>query len=109
LSNGRQTPMVLNSWGKKVRHNGGERSEHIKRSPLGYRKALKFVNNRFVFGGLWFAELNFRTSFPLLPKYDPNVWRTFPNAFNGISRITSRVNYVVHKSSSIALRIGLKS
>ena len=36
------------------------------------------------------------------------LWLTFPHAFSGIGRVTSRVNYVVHRDSSLAARLDLK-
>jgi predicted RNA binding protein YcfA (HicA-like mRNA interferase family) len=82
--------------------------EYIRRSPPGYRMAMDYTTpTTFTRGRGEFAEANYRESFRSRPKCDPDVWKTFPHAFSPMSRVNSRVNYVVPPDSSIALRAGL--
>lgn len=72
--------------------------------PPSYRKALTLLKPQTFKGEeCEFAERNQSTSLAL-PTKDPEVWRSFPHAFSGISRINSHINYVIHRHSSLATR-----
>jgi len=53
------------------------------------------------------AEQNFQECLPQLPTSGDVVWLAFPHAFSGIARVTSRVNYLVRRGSSLASRVRL--
>jgi predicted RNA binding protein YcfA (HicA-like mRNA interferase family) len=75
--------------------------------PPGYRRGSEFLaNGRFDSGRSQFAEDNHHEALNLAKK-DPQLWATFPHAFSGISRVTSRVNYLVRKDSPLAHRLNL--
>ena len=83
-------------------------AEYIRKSGPGYRKAMDYVTRtKFVNGRAQFAEENYRESFPENQRCRPAIWKTFPHAFSPISRVNSRVNYVVPRESTIAARAGL--
>ncbi len=80
-------------------------AKYIRACPPGYRIALKFIRETdFVQSRLEFAEQNHSWALPAIPTKGPLLWLSFPHAFSGISRITSRVNYLVHRDSSLAKR-----
>jgi hypothetical protein len=80
----------------------------IDQCPPGYRRASEaFRSSDFERHRSEFAEANQSESLPLLPKKAGPLWHCFPHAFSGISRVTSRVNYVVRRSSPLATRLGL--
>jgi predicted RNA binding protein YcfA (HicA-like mRNA interferase family) len=82
--------------------------EYICRCPPGYDRALEYISKRdFERARGQFAEDNLLECEPHLPRHSPEIWMSFPAAFSGISRITSRVNYIVHRNSSIAARTPL--
>jgi predicted RNA binding protein YcfA (HicA-like mRNA interferase family) len=84
---------------------------YIKLCPPGYRRALEFVgDSHFSQERSAFAEQNHNETLPPLPRKGPPIWLSFPHAFSGISRITSRVNYLVHRNSPLAqrTRLGLR-
>lgn len=84
--------------------------EYIRLSSAGYRQGLNFIKKRQFDNGQYnFAELNYRECFPQHPKCDADVWRTFPYLFSAISRVNSRVNYIVHRASPLASRARLGS
>lgn len=79
----------------------------VEGCPPGYRRPFEFeFNKRFDQGRFNFAEQNHREALNLAHK-EPSLWATFPHAFSGISRVTSRVNYLVKKDSSLAARLNL--
>jgi predicted RNA binding protein YcfA (HicA-like mRNA interferase family) len=79
----------------------------VEGCPPGYRRASEFIaNTNFLRARDEFAEDNHREALALAPKA-PGIWTTFPHAFSGISRVTSRVNYIVRKDSSLATRLNL--
>ena len=81
---------------------------YIKLCPPGYRRALEFVSeSSFYEARSAFAEHNHNESLPPIPQKGPFIWLSFPHAFSGISRVTSRVNYLVHCNSSLAQRTRL--
>jgi predicted RNA binding protein YcfA (HicA-like mRNA interferase family) len=41
-------------------------------------------------------------------RQEPGIWLVFSHAFSSISRITSRVNYIIHRNSPLAARLGLR-
>ena len=49
-------------------------------------------------------ERNLREAVPTVPGRSAGIWSAFPHAFGGISRVTSRVNYLVPRASRIAQR-----
>jgi predicted RNA binding protein YcfA (HicA-like mRNA interferase family) len=51
-----------------------------------------------------FAEANHNESLPTLPRRDPRLWTTFPHAFSSMARVTSRVNYIIHRGSPLVAR-----
>jgi predicted RNA binding protein YcfA (HicA-like mRNA interferase family) len=82
--------------------------EYILRCPPGYNCALKYISEPdFERARGQFAEDNLLECDPHLPRHLPDIWLSFPAAFSGISRITSRVNYVVHRNSAIVARAPL--
>jgi hypothetical protein len=83
-------------------------AKYIRACPPGHRIALKFIRDTdFVQSRLEFAERNHNWALPAIPAKGPLLWLSFPHAFSGISRITSRVNYLVHRDSSLAKRYQL--
>lgn len=80
----------------------------IEACPPGYRRGVEFVKE-FSFSNERnkLAEANHRESLPAIPTVTSNLWRMSPHAFSGISRITSRVNYIVNRDSHISKRLGL--
>lgn len=51
------------------------------------------------------AEDYHEAACPGAPQADPAVWAGAPHMFHGISRVTSRVNYLVRKGSPLSARI----
>jgi predicted RNA binding protein YcfA (HicA-like mRNA interferase family) len=81
--------------------------EYIKGCPPGYRLAGKFEKaKQFTLEQREFAEDNHHAAVGT-PRGSGEMWSVFPQAFTGISRVTSRVNYIVHRSSPLAHRTGL--
>jgi predicted RNA binding protein YcfA (HicA-like mRNA interferase family) len=81
---------------------------YIKLCPPGYRRALEFVSDSdFYMERSAFAEQNHNETLPPIPRKGPPIWLSFPHAFSGISRVTSRVNYLVHRESPLAQRARL--
>ena len=111
---------LANAWGyHKVRSSnnfpkrGG--SDHqdvcdalrrlIQNSPAGYRMAKNYLGkNQFYSARDDLAELYHAHSLSSVPTLNAKVWASFPYAFSGISRITSRVNYIIHQHSPLAIR-----
>lgn len=80
----------------------------IAQCPPGYRRAPDaFRSPAFEDFRSAFAEANQAEALPMLPKKAGSLWHCFPHAFSGISRVTSRVNYVVRRDSPLANRHGL--
>lgn len=76
--------------------------------PPGYRRAYEFFKTgAFEKQRNMLAELNQRECFGD-PKKAAALWACFPHAFSGISRVTSRVNYVVRRGSPLATRLSLE-
>lgn len=82
--------------------------EYFRGCPPGYRQAAEYLDDadfRIARGEI--AECNQDEALPDLGSLGSVVWEAFPHAFSGISRVTGRVNYLVHRSSPLALRTGL--
>lgn len=79
--------------------------EYVRSCPPGYRLGSKLAGEKsFVRARNGFAEQNLRESVPAVPGRGSGIWAAFPHAFGGISRVTSRVNYLVPRGSRIAQR-----
>lgn len=78
--------------------------DYVLSSPPGYNRGAA-VRRKFVSHRNRFAELNVGASLGHLPRAAPEVWKTTPYMFNGISNIKGRVNYVIPKSSPLAARL----
>lgn len=82
--------------------------QYIKACPPGYAEAVDLLENGpFIHQRAWFAEDNHRFALPSIPGCDPVIWHSSPHAFSGISRVTSRVNYLVRRGSPLATRYRL--
>jgi predicted RNA binding protein YcfA (HicA-like mRNA interferase family) len=80
---------------------------YMKHCGPGYRCGSEFLMNReFSKGKELFAEGNHR-EMGHAPTVGSAVWQAFPHAFSGWSRVTSRVNYLVHRHSPLVERTGL--
>ena len=80
--------------------------DYLSRCPEGYRRAMDyFYDKPFLTARAEFAEECQVWALPHLPPKDPSVWNCFPHAFSGISRVNSRVNYVVRRDSALFTRI----
>ncbi|MEI6154985.1 MAG: type II toxin-antitoxin system HicA family toxin [Deltaproteobacteria bacterium] len=99
---------LLDCW-KKLPYKNIDRSLslYVDQSPPGYDQGNVF-RPQFVKVRCDFAEGNQRISLPQLPAKNPEIWRTSPHLFHGISNIKSRVNYVIPRSSAIAQRLRLR-
>ena len=85
----------------------GALKRFVEGCPPGYRRGAEFMQNaKFDRGRFQFAEENHREALGIVEK-DTKIWATFPHAFSGISRVTSRVNYLVRKDSALAVRLNL--
>ena len=81
---------------------------YIEGCPPGYRRALEFeTQSAFKTEQCEFAEDQHHESLRTRSPKHPAVWLSFPHAFSGISRVTSRVNYIIHRNSPLATRLGL--
>lgn len=77
---------------------------YIKKCPPCYSRGIEYINpGDFRIGQCDFAERNHIESIRK-PTKNLKIWLVFPHAFSGIGRITSRVNYIVHKDSPISMR-----
>ncbi len=79
-------------------------SDYIQGCPPGYRRGVE-VAKRFKENERAFAENNHWEALPSSPRKNPEVWATFSYAIAGIARRVSRVNYIIHRSSSLAHRL----
>jgi predicted RNA binding protein YcfA (HicA-like mRNA interferase family) len=78
--------------------------DFVLNSPAGYRTGVGLLHDT-AFYRCDFAEKNQQVCLPHLPAKNPQVWRTGPHMFNGISSIKSRVNYLIPRNSPIAARL----
>lgn len=77
--------------------------------PPVYRAALEYLTpGTFTSGRSALLEDSFQFALGKRPG-DNRTWASFPHATTGISRITSRVNYIVHRDSPLAQRRRLSS
>ncbi|OPY76621.1 MAG: YcfA-like protein [Syntrophorhabdus sp. PtaU1.Bin050] len=76
----------------------------VEGNPPGYNRG-DLIRREFVPVRCRFAEENQQISLPHLPAKNPDVWKTAPHMFDGISNIKGRVNYVIPRSSPIAKRL----
>jgi len=77
---------------------------YIKECPPCYSRGNEYIKTGgFKIGQCDFAERNHIESISR-PSKNLKIWLVFPHAFSGIGRITSRINYIVHRDSPIALR-----
>lgn len=84
----------------------GALGTYLEMCPAGYRRAPEFFrDNAFTNARIDFAEDNQHLSLPHLQSTQSGVWASFPHAFSGISRVNSRVNYVVRRDSQFFNRI----
>lgn len=83
--------------------------EYIGSLGPGYRRGVRFLKPAaFQRERSRFGEMNHSESFGV-PFRDGRLWNGFPHAFGGISRVTSRVNYIVRRNSALARRLRLDS
>ena len=83
---------------------------YIRSSPEGYRQGLNYLGNTdYRQGRNLFSEAIHQSALPNTPQLGKDIWLSFPHAFGGIGRCNSRVNYVVHRHSSLANRLRLGS
>ena len=81
-------------------------TEYIRCCPPGYNRAREFVQNTaFTSQRSKFAEKNHNWALPDIGQREAHVWHSFPNAFSGISRVHSRVNYAIHRDSPLIDRV----
>ena len=84
-------------------------SAYIRGCPPGYRRALEFLSDKaFKTAQCKFAEDSHHEALNTRSRQEPGIWLVFSHAFSSISRITSRVNYIIHRNSPLAARLGLR-
>ena len=82
-------------------------ARYVSMLPLDYSKGGEYSTaHSFRELRSQFAEENLQGAVPGTPPAGAGVWTSFPHAFSGISRVQSRVNYVVHRSSPLFERVG---
>ncbi|MGH7724245.1 MAG: type II toxin-antitoxin system HicA family toxin [Candidatus Eiseniibacteriota bacterium] len=82
--------------------------QYIRTCAPGYAEADRVLETRaFTDTRALFAEENHRFALPSIPGCDPAIWHSSPQAFTGLSRVTSRVNYIVQRGSPLAARFRL--
>ncbi|MDP2662415.1 MAG: type II toxin-antitoxin system HicA family toxin [Dehalococcoidia bacterium] len=77
---------------------------YVLNSPPGYDQGAR-IRRQEKSVRCQFAERNQQICLPHLPCKTPEVWRTAPHMFDGISNIKGRVNYVIPRSSPLAARL----
>jgi len=83
-------------------------ASYVEACPPGYSLGTRYIKeSAFVEERCRFAELNQNLAVTRAAKKDSSIWRVFPQAFGGISRINSRVNYLVRRNSSLASRLSV--
>ena len=81
---------------------------YIESSPSDYKRGAEMLTrSRLAKGESELAEKYLNKAFPDLQPISHEAWQCFPNAFSGIIRTKSRVNYVLHKDSDLADRLSL--
>jgi len=84
---------------------------YLRETPPGYNRALEFLSNaEFTAGRAKLAEEYHFAALPDIPAASPSIWVSFPHAFTGISRVNTRVNYLIRADSPLAARrrLGLR-
>jgi len=79
-------------------------AQYVDNSPPGYDQGNVFRPD-FLGVRCRFMENNQHICLPHLPNRNPEVWRSTPHLFDGISNIKSRVNYVIPRNSPLAGRL----
>lgn len=80
---------------------------YVNDSPPGYRRGTEVRKDMLAFRCRFAAE-NQGVCLPGLPQKHPDVWRTAPHLFDGISNIRGRVNYILPRSSPLMARTRLR-
>lgn len=80
--------------------------KYVEDGPPGYRRGGWIVSSTsFLEERAKFAEWNHNAALPSVSHGKSAIWNVAPHAFTGIGRITSRVNYVVSRNSSLGKRL----
>jgi predicted RNA binding protein YcfA (HicA-like mRNA interferase family) len=100
---------ALNDGHKRIRDSIVDQAliGYVQASPPGYNRGDQ-IRGVFRKERCEFAEANQRICLPHLPPKRPDVWHTMPHMFNGIANIKSQVNYVIPRSSPLAMRLPLR-
>lgn len=77
--------------------------QYIAQSPPGYRLGVQYAK-RFRSNRAKFAEANHVSCFPSRPTANSSIWESLGHAFDGISNIRGRVNYIVSRGSPLISR-----
>jgi predicted RNA binding protein YcfA (HicA-like mRNA interferase family) len=80
---------------------------YVQDSPPGYDQGDIIRGKFYQVRGI-LAEENQNICLPHLAKKHPEVWRTAPHMFDGISNIKGRVNYVIPRHSPLVARMPFK-
>jgi predicted RNA binding protein YcfA (HicA-like mRNA interferase family) len=78
--------------------------KYVENSPPGYDRG-NYLRQDFFSERCRFAEDNHKVVLPHLPQKNPEMWRTAPHLFHGISNINSRVYYIIARNSHIVKRL----
>ena len=79
---------------------------YVNDSPPGYDQG-NFIRADYMNIRCKFAEKNQNICLPQLPNKRPDIWKTAPHMFDGISNIRGRVNYLIPRKSPLAARVHL--
>jgi len=84
--------------------------EYVRGNPPGYRRGADFWKpaEHFRTTRCEFMEENQLEAFPGSGGLHPDVWRSFPHAFDGIANVRSRVNYYLPAYAPLLLRTRLR-
>jgi len=109
LEEGLANASALDLTWKRLRSKDIEQalSGYVKDSPPGYRRGVE-IRPDITGVRCQFAEDNQNFCLPHIPKKNPEVWRTTPHMFNGISKVGSRVNYVISRNSPLVARVRVR-
>ena len=81
--------------------------EYIPRTPPGYRRGLEFVGSQaFEHGRCELAELRHECALNTA-RIAPQIWEAFPHGFHPFRRRNSRVNFLVHRDTTLGNRLTL--
>ncbi len=82
--------------------------EFLKNQPPGYRMAVDYLTRpKREAGRQKFLEENHTAALSGIPSRSPKLWINFPHGLDGIARINSKVNYILHRGSPLATRTRL--